>query len=303
MTNPRPVLPDFEYVQPKTVEEAVSFLKDHPDEARPFLGGTDCFIGIRDCRIKVKYLVDLKGLDGFDQLIFDKKGGLTVGAAVSMNRLIVSKDVLRDYPLIADASREVGSYQLRTRATLVGNLCNASPCGDTIAPCLVYEGTAHIIGQEGERRVPLADFFTGPGQTILEAGEIVSAVNLPALPAGAKGAYRSIGRNALGDLAIAASTVLGFPDKKVSSGFRFRIALTAVAPTVIFVPKAQKLLEAGPIDDEILDKAAAIASETCKPISDIRASAQYRHDMVATLTRGALETVWKALNTKTKDGA
>jgi len=151
--------------------------------------------------------------------------------------------------------------------------------------------------------VPLADFFTGPGQTVLEDGEIVSAVNLPAPPAGAKGAYRSIGRNALGDLAIAASTVLGFPDKKVSSGFRFRIALTAVAPTVIFVPKAQKLLAAGPIDDEILDKAAAIASETCKPISDIRASAQYRHEMIATLTRGALETVWKALNTKTKDGA
>jgi carbon-monoxide dehydrogenase medium subunit len=303
MTNPRPVLPDFEYIHPETAKEAVIFLKSHPHDARPFLGGTDCFNSIRDRKISVKYLVDLKGLVGFDQLTFDTKKGLTIGAAVGMNRLIASEDVQRVYPLIAEAAREVGSYQLRTRATLVGNLCNASPCGDTISPCLLYEGMVQIIGSGEQRTILLADFILGPGKTVLTAGEIVSAIHLPLPPLGAQSAYRSIGRNALGDLAIAASAVLGFPDRSAHSSYRFRIALAAVAPTVIFVPMAQELLAAGPIDEEMLDKAAAIAGEACKPISDIRASADYRRDMVITLTRTALETVWGALNRKSKNGA
>jgi carbon-monoxide dehydrogenase medium subunit len=148
----------------------------------------------------------------------------------------------------------------------------------------------------------LADFFIGPGETVLKVGEIVQSVDLPLPPAGAEGAYLSIGRNALGDLAIASVTVLGFTDRSTSSGYRFRIALTAVAPTVIFVEQAQQLMAEGPINEQVLEKAADIASDSCKPIDDIRASARYRREMVRTLTRRALQEVCTALQEKKSNG-
>lgn len=303
MINARPVLPEFEYIQPQTIKEAVNFLKKNPKDAHPFMGGTDCFIAVRDGRLTPQYLVDLKHLEGFDALTFDKKKGLIVGAAVNLNRLVASKQVHDYYPLIAAAAREVGSYQLRTRATLAGNLCNASPCGDTIAPCLVYDASINIIGPDGERSVKLIDFFTGPGTTVLESGEIVKAINLPLPPPNTQGVYRSIGRNALGDLAIAAVTVLAFPYKSAPSGYQFRIALSAVAPTVIFAEEAQLLLQSNPVYEQAMEQAAVLAAKACKPIDDIRASARYRREMIQTLTLQALTEVWLALKEKTSKGA
>ena len=295
MIDPHPTLPEFEYIKPESIEKALSFLKDTAGQSRPFLGGTDCFIAVRDKKMQPKFLVDLKHLEGFNTLAYDGIQGLTIGAAVNLNRLIASEEVQTHYPVLVQAAKEVGSYQLRTRATLVGNLCNASPCGDTIAPCLAYQGSANIIGPVGQKNVPLIDFFKGPGKTILEPGEIVQSVNLPPAPAGAKGVYQSIGRNTLGDLAIAAVTVLAFPESQTSSGYRFLIALSAVAPTVIFVEEAQLLLAEKPIDAAGLEEAAQVAAQTCKPIDDIRASAQYRRAMIQTLTLRALQTVWQEL--------
>ena len=296
MINPHPVLPEFEYIQPENTQAAIQFLKSHPHQARPFLGGTDCFVAMRDKKITPAYLVDLKHLEDFDVLTFDSSTGLTIGAAVNMNILIASPSIQNYYPLIAAAAREVGSYQLRSRATLVGNICNASPCGDTIAPCLVYAGNAHILTSNGERDVPLKDFFKGPGSTILEPGEIVQSLQLPPPPTGARGVYRNIGRNALGDLAIVAVTVLAFPQKSNPSGFEFRIALSAVAPTVIFAPDAQQALAEMPIDEKTIEKASQLASQACKPIDDIRASARYRREMVYRITHDTLLEVWESLH-------
>lgn len=298
MINPHPVLPEFEYIRPENVKEAVRFLKEHPEESRPYMGGTDCLAAIRDRKYLPKYLVDLKHLKDLDLLSYDREMGLTIGAAVSLNRLIDSPEVKKDYPLIADAAREVGGYQLRTRATLTGNICNASPCGDTIGPCLVYQGVLSVIGPEGTSNVPLEGFFRGPGMTILNPGKIVQSITLPIPPSGSQGVYLSIGRNALSDLAIAAVTVLGFPDKGSKSGYQFRIALSAVAPLVIFAEQAQKLLANQHINQDVFEKAAELAAQACKPIDDIRASARYRREMVRTLTQQALEKVWLILQSE-----
>ena len=118
----------------------------HADEARPFLGGTDVFVRMRDGFLKPRFLVDVKGLEGMSDLHFDPETGLTIGAAVNMNQLIASPDVQVHYPLLAEACRSVASYQLRNRATVVGNICNASPAGDTIGACLVFDGELHIHG-------------------------------------------------------------------------------------------------------------------------------------------------------------
>ena len=293
MINPHPILPEFDYIRPTTAEQAVHFLQTHALQARPLLGGTDCLVAIRDRKITPKYLVDLKGLPGLNDLSFDEKEGLLVGAAVNLNRLIAHPAVQAHYPLITDAAREVGSYQLRTRATLAGNICNASPCGDTIAPCLAYQGIVTIQSAQGIRTEALFDFFLGPGKTRLEDGEIVTSIRLPLPPPSAMGKYCSIGRNKLGDLAIAAVTVLAYPQPSNPSGFQFLIVLSAVAPTVIFALEAQQVLSENSVNDERLEQAASLASQTCKPIDDIRASADYRREMVHILTLRALQQVWQ----------
>jgi len=295
MINPLPRLPKFEYVRLDSIEKTVAFLENNGDEARPFLGGTDTFVALRDRRLHPKFLVDLKHLEGFDALSFDNEEGLTIGAAINLNQLISSKEVQNHYPVLVQAASEVGGYQLRNRATMVGNLCNASPCGDTIGPSMIYFGKATIVGPEGKKVIPLEDFFIGPGKTCLGVGEIVQSLKFPIPPEQSEGIYLSIGRNKLSDLAMAAVTAFGYPDDQSASGFRFRIALSAVAPTVIIVKDAEVLLSEHQIESSTIEKAAQIAKQQCKPIDDIRASQDYRREMVYALTLRALQQVWKAL--------
>jgi carbon-monoxide dehydrogenase medium subunit len=221
-----PTLPEFDYLQPETLLEASQFLVKHAGEARPFLGGTDILVSMRNGILKPRFLVDVKGLEGMKDLKFDHGTGLTIGAAVTMNRIIASAQVQAHYPLLADACRSVASYQLRNRATLAGNICNASPAGDTIGACLVFGAELHIHGVDGPRQEPLPAFFLGPGRNTLKPGDIVTAIHLPLPPSGARGKYLKLGRNKLSDLSIVGVTVLGWRDTGLPSGFRFRVALT-----------------------------------------------------------------------------
>ena len=295
MINPLPRLPNFEYIKLDTIDATVQFLKEHASQARAFLGGTDTFVAMRDRRLKPKYLVDLKHLEGFNTLRFDPGEGLTIGAAVCLNQLISAEEVKDNYPVLVEAAKHVGGYQLRNRATLVGNLCNASPCGDTIGPSVLYNGIANIIGPGGKRIVPLEEFFLGPSKTALNKGEIVQAISFPLPPKGSKGTYLCIGRTKLADLAIAGVTVMGTPDQNAPSSFYFQIALSAVAPTVILVDEAQRFLANHPINAAVLKEAAQIAMAHCKPITDVRASTAYRREMIHNLTFQALQNVWGAL--------
>ena len=296
MVQPHPRLPEFSYLRPKTSKEAVGLLNKHGDQSRLFIGGTDCFNLVRDKKIHPKYLVDLKSIKEFREIRFDAKKGLTIGAAVNLNELIDDVDVSKNYPVLVEAANEVGGYQLRNRATLVGNLCNASPCGDTIGPCLVYHSKAHIVGPDGKYEVDLKDFFKGPGKTYLKPGEIIESISFPIPPTGAEGAYQSIGRNKFGDLAIAAVTVLGYEKKDNQSGYEFLLTLTAVAPTVIFADSAQDILKTLPITHGTIKRAASACDEACKPIDDIRGSANYRRDMIQMLALRGLEKTCKQLN-------
>ena len=290
-----PALPEFEYIRPVTLAEASDFLSHHPDTARPFLGGTDIFVRMRDGFIKPKFLVDVKNLDGTGELRFDPQAGLTIGAAVNMNQVIASPEVQTHYPLLAEACRSVASYQLRTRATMVGNLCNASPAGDTIGACLVYGGMLRIHGVNGLRQEPLTAFFLGPGKTTLKPGDIVTALHLPLPPQGAVGKYIKLGRNQLSDLAIVGITVLGYKDSTCASGYRFHLALASVAPVPLMPVEVETYLANHPITPEAIHEAARLASDVCSPIDDVRGSARYRKQMVRNLSVKALTEVWKRL--------
>jgi CO/xanthine dehydrogenase FAD-binding subunit len=293
--NTHPALPEFEYIRPGTLAEASDFLASHPVEARPFLGGTDVFVRMRDGFIKPQFLVDLKNLDGMNELHFDPQVGLNIGAAVNMNRVSALPEVQLHYPLLAEACQSVASYQLRTRATIAGNICNASPAGDTIGACLVFDGILSIHGPNGLRQEPLAAFFLGPGKTTLKPGDVVTSLLLPPPPKGCQGAYLKLGRNRLSDLSIVGVTVLGHPDPRLPSGYRFRLALTSAAPIPLLVEEVETNLARQAIQPEALQAAARLAAEACTPIDDLRGSARYRKEMVKNLSMKALVKVWEQI--------
>ena len=296
MLNPHPGLPDFEYVKPASLAEASKFLKEHAGEARPLLGGTDTFVRMRDGFWKDKYLVDVKGLDGVDQMTFSPAEGLSIGAAVRMNQVIAFPGVQKNYPLLAEAAASVASYQLRNRATIVGNVCNASPAGDTIGACLAFEGLLQVHGMDGVRSEPLAAFFKGPGKTVLQSGDVVTAITFPPPPAGAQGKYIKLGRNNLSDLAIVGVTVLGYPDGTSASGYTFRICLASVAATPLRALSAEAALASKSIDESVIQQAAEAAMDEVTPIDDVRGSARYRKHMVRNIVRTAVSDVWYRLS-------
>jgi CO/xanthine dehydrogenase FAD-binding subunit len=290
-----PTLPEFDYIRPDTPAEASRFLVQHTGEARPFLGGTDIFVRMRDGFLHPKFLVDVKHLEGMQTLHFDSSTGLTFGAAVNMNQVASALEVRAHYPLLAEACQSVASYQLRNRATVAGNICNASPAGDTIGACLVFDAELHIHGVDGLRQEALKTFFLGPGKNTLKPGDILTAIHFPPPPPGARGRYLKLGRNKLSDLSLVAVTVLGWPDAGLPSGYRIRVALTSVAPKPLLLPDIEDFLAKQALTPAALDEAAHLAAGACSPIDDVRSSARYRRQMVKNLTARALREVLEAL--------
>ena len=167
----RPGLPSFDYVRAATRGEVVDLLMEHGEGARLLMGGTDLFPGLRDGVFCPKVIIDVKHVPGMRDILFEEGSGLAVGAAVTMNELARHPEVRAHHPLLAEAANTVASYQIRNRATLGGNLCNASPCADTSPAALVLEADLVLYGPGGERLVPVADFFLGPGRTVLQPDE------------------------------------------------------------------------------------------------------------------------------------
>lgn len=291
----RPGLPRFDYVRVSSAEEAFRLLQAHGEDARLFMGGTDLFVRMRDGIICPKVVIDVKYLPGIREVSYDPRQGLTVGAAVTMNEVARHPDVAAHYPLLAEAAWSVASYQLRNRATLGGNLCNASPAADTAPATLVLEGRLLLVGPDGEREVRAGDFFLGPGKTARNPMDIVTAVRFPPAPKDAVGRYLKLGRNKVGDLSIVGVAVLGFPDPTAASGYRFRIGLASVAPVPLRATEAEEVLATDPPGEETFSKAAQIAMAAASPIDDVRASAAYRRAMVRALTLRGLRDVWKRL--------
>jgi CO/xanthine dehydrogenase FAD-binding subunit len=292
---PIPGLPRFDYVRPASLADACRLLAESAAEARPFMGGTDLLVSMRDGSVRPQVVVDVKHLPGMRDILYDEQNGLTVGAAATMNGIARHADVQAHYPLLAQAANAVGSYQLRNRATIGGNVCNGSPCADAALATLALEARMILYGPAGQRELGAGELFLGPGQTALQTGEIMTAIRFAIPPPGAVGCYRKLGRSKLGDLAIVSVAVLGFPDETISSGYRFRVALGSVAPVVLRAPEAEDVLAANPPGEETFTLAAEKAMDVASPIDDVRASAAYRKAMVRNLTLRGLREVWRGL--------
>ncbi len=277
----------IDYVAPTSLSEAVSVLSAHGDRARPLAGGTDIIVQLRGGRRELDVLVDAKSIPELNQIEMTDSG-LRLGAAVPCYEIYQNQAVAAAYPGLIDAAGLIGSIQIQGRASIGGNLCNAAPSGDSIPPIITLSGEAHINGPNGWRAVAAENFCTGPGRSVLEAGEILVGIQIPAPAANSGTAYlRFIPRNEM-DIAVAgvsSSVVLDASGQTIQSA---RIALASVGPTPILATAAGDSLAGKAVSDDAIAEAGRLASEAATPITDMRGTIRQRHHLVDVLTRRTL---------------
>lgn len=278
---------EFERVEPKTVEEACRKLAEFKGKARPYAGGTDVLVELKQGRLKPNALVNLKKIKGLDKIHFSSKEGLRIGALVTWTQILESKSVVSHYPLLRKAAESMGSVQIRNVATLAGNICHASPAANGPIPLLLYEATCLVQGLQGERIIPIEKFFAGVQKNTLKGDEILTEIRLPLSEDGAKGIWIKFSQRKAMELATVGVGVLAWTKNGLCQ--EARLALGAVAPKPFRARKAEKILTKKKIDEDRILKAAAMAVEECAPITDIRASKEYRIELVKELVFRALK--------------
>jgi len=271
------VLGDFEYVRPRTIGDACKLLRDGEGQAVAYAGGTDLLVDVRNGLRAAKLLVDIKGIEGLDSLKTRDGEQTILGATVPLNRIVEEASLRARIPALCEAALTIATYQLRNRATIGGNLCNASPASDSIPPLLVTNASLHIEGTEGSRDVPLHGFCMGVKKTCLKPGEIVTEIRIPPLGEGTRTAFLKQQRIRGHDLAV-----VNLAGALSPSDGSLRIAIGSCSPTPLLLDP----IEAGSHSvDALADEAVRAAEAAIAPISDVRASAEYRRAIVPVLVR------------------
>lgn len=278
----------FDFYQPATLQEASRLLKENGPGGRFLAGGTDLVIAMKEKGLLPKYIVDLKRLPGLSGIRENSDGSISLGALTTLHEIETSPVIKRRYPFLAQSAAEVGSIQIRNRATVGGNIANASPSADTSPALMALGATATVAGTGGERKIALEEFFKGPGQNIMNPDEILTEITLPKTAVNLVGEYIKFSPREMMDLAYVGVAVVYnlAPNNRNCTGVR--IVLGAVAPTPIRAMRAEASLEGQVLSEAVAEKAGRIAAEEAKPISDVRSSADYRRAMVGTMTKRAL---------------
>ncbi|OGO44599.1 MAG: hypothetical protein A2W37_10185 [Chloroflexi bacterium RBG_16_63_12] len=281
----------FEYFAPRSLAEATEVLAKYQGEARTVAGGTDLLLKMKAGRLSPKAIVNIKRVPELRGLTFNSH--LTLGALTTLEEIKQSSMIRERYPALSDAAATMASVQIRNLATVGGNLCNAAPSAD-LAPILIaLNAAARLAGFKGERRIPLEDFFTGPGTTVLAPGELLVSLEVPP-PAGPSVYLKHSPREHMDIAVVGIGLALRGYNPLSQECAEPRVVLGAVAPVPLRARRAEAELTGGPLAAERIDRAAKIAAEEAKPIDDVRGSAWYRRRMVAVLTRRGLETLTRA---------
>lgn len=275
-------MPSPQFHSPETVEQAIALLEADPS-ARALAGGTDLIVQLRSRRIAPSAIVDIKRIAGMNG-IRESNGGFAIGAATPCTDLMDNKALAAAWPGVVEAANLIGSVQVRNRATMAGNLCNASPAADSV-PALVAAGaTCLIAGPGGQREVPVEAVTTAPGKTSLAPGEFVVEIRLPARPKGGGDAYlRSIPRTEMDIAVVGAGAALVLDASGTCTAAR--ISIGAVAPTVLLVEAAGAALVGSKLDEAALEHMADAVRAAAKPIADKRGTVEYRVAMAGVLAK------------------
>jgi carbon-monoxide dehydrogenase medium subunit len=279
-------LPIFErYFQPKSLEEATSLLAEHGCNAKILAGGTDLLVLMRARSVTPRYIIDITKIPNLDHIRDDTQGGLVIGALVRLRAAESSETVRSKYPLLTEALGHMATPPLRNMGTLVGNICRASPSGDTIPPLLCLNASVKIMRSGNVRMVALEKFFQGPGKTILSHDEMVAEVHIPVLDRGTGTAFLRAGRSQVDLAKVSVASALTVREGRYK---QVRIALGCVAPTPIRAIRAEEILKGSLFQEKSIEDAARAAADETAPITDVRASEQHRREMIRVLTGRAL---------------
>ncbi|MCS7126227.1 MAG: xanthine dehydrogenase family protein subunit M [Aigarchaeota archaeon] len=280
------MLPKLDYSSPRTLGELLELLDRYKDQAKILAGGTDLIVSLREKLEKPKYIIDIKKIPELGKLEYREGEGLTIGATVTFKNILENPVIKDRYSVLWEAVKTIGDMVLRNRATLVGNICTASPAGDSSPALLVLNARVKIVSKEGSREIPLENFFTGVKKTVLKPWEMVKEVLVPEPPKKSFGRYLKMMRVRSEDLSVVGVAGLGYRE---GGEIKIRLAFSSVAPTPLRVKEAEEAFaKPGPIEEKI-ERAVQVAVEKVSPISDVRGSAEYRLNLVRVLTRRLLK--------------
>ena len=273
----------FEFFEPTTLAEASRlFAEEH---AQLLAGGTDLVIGMKAYTETPQSVISLQKITDLDGISTDSDGGITIGAITKARDVELSEDIQKHHTALAEGASEIGSIQIRNLATIGGNIAHASPAADTVAGLLVADAQVDIASADGGRSVPINELFTGPGQTVLKPGEIITQFRLPSPVSGSHYIKHKI-REVMDLAFIGVASAVNIDNGTITDA---RIGLAAVAPTPIRATEAEDLLKGKEITSELLEQAGEAAAAATSPISDLRCSAEHRKEMVKVLTRRTLQ--------------
>jgi carbon-monoxide dehydrogenase medium subunit len=289
----------FDYRKVYSLQEALDTASASKGASAFLAGGTDLLVQIKERKKQPRCVIDVKGINELAGLTLSGDG-LFIGPLTSIRTLETSPSVLENVPLLAQTAAQLGSVQVRHRATIGGNLCNASPSADTAPALLALDAQVEINGKAGTRVIELGRFFLGPGTTVLGDGEILTRLKIPLTPHRQGSVYYKLCTRKAMDLAFVGVAVLlelGEDDEITKT----RVALGAVAPTPIRVPSAENLLEGTRFSPGAAREVAELAARSCEPISDHRASAEYRREMVRELCQQGLLAAYRRAKSQKED--
>ncbi len=278
----------FEYHQPATVRAAVEILRKHPG-AKPLAGGTDLVPKMKQRLLEPKHVVNLKKIPELS-VVEDRGDAVYIGAAVRLREIEKSETIRRRLPLLSSCVRSIGSVQIRNMGTLGGNVCNASPAADGALGLVALEATVHIAGPGGERQVEAKSFFEGPGLTVLGEDELVTGFTVPVPTEDTGTCFISVGRTALDISTISIAVALTMDGDRVKDA---KVALGSVAPTPIRLADAEKQLKGKTLTEKLVEDTAMKVSESIKPITDIRGTAEYRREASRGMAVEAITKAWR----------
>ena len=279
------ILPKFQYLAPKSLEEACVLLGRYGPEARVLAGGTDLLVKMKSGLLKPAYLVSLKRVSELKGIYHQPGVGVVIGARTTHNELVSSPVLAAHFRSVSAAAATMAGYQIRNTGTLGGNLANAVPSADLPPILIALAAKVRLVGPASERTLELEEFFVAPGKTVLQPGEILASVIIPE-QATTGSNYRKFGlRQAEASAVVGVASAVTMQDDVMQD---VRIALGAVAPTPMRARQAETLLRGQKVNEKLIAMAAGFAAAVARPISDIRASAEYRQHLVDVFTRESI---------------
>jgi len=281
---------EFKYYEPSILAEAITLLEKYEEDAKIIAGGTDLLVGMKMKGLAPKYIINIKRIPNLNYIKYNKEKGLRIGALTKISEIENSNIVKEKFNVIAKAAGSIGSVQIRNLATIGGNICNASPAADMIPSLLVLDAKVSIVGQKKERIIPLANFFIGPGESVLEK-EILTEIIISDTPCNTKATYVKYSPRKAMDIAQVGVAVAITLKEENGTVKKARIALGGVSSTSKRIYRAEEILKDKNIDNSLIERVSQIVFEEISPISDVRGSAWYKNEVARMMISQILEGI------------